>query len=125
MKKLAINLIIASLLILMSISTQALPRPFTSNAYSNSIVRSQFLEKLESPSDNILNFAEEEAYVHFTINSMNEIVIINTGTCNPELDVFLRRALNYERIDAKNILIDEDYYIKVTFHKSDRSQTLL
>ena len=125
MKKLTINLIIASLLILMSISTQAIPRPFTSNAYNNSIIRSQFLEKLESPDDNILNFTEEEAYVHFTINSMNEIVILNTGTCNPELDVFLRRTLNYERIDAKNILLDEDYYIKVTFQKSDRSQTLL
>ena len=52
---------------------------------------------------------------------MNEIVILTTGTNNPDLDAFIKRTLNYERIDLKNILIERDYYIKVTFKKSNHS----
>ena len=125
MKKLTLISIIAMIIISMTISIHAKPKPLNSIAYTNEVIRTQFLDKLERPDDSILNFSVDEAYVHFTINSMNEIVILTTGTSNTELDAYLKRTLNYERIDAKNILLEQDYYIKVTFHKSDAYQALL
>jgi hypothetical protein len=125
MKKLALNSIIATLLILFATGMNATPRPMVSSAYNNDQVRSQFLKKLDIPSDDILNFDEEEAYVHFTVNSMNEIVILTTGTSNPQLDAFIKRSLNYERINAKNILLEKDYFIRVKFRKSNYSRAIL
>ena len=121
MKKLILNSIFAALLILFATGMNATPRPMINTAYNNDQIRSQFHKKLDIPSDDILEFSVEEAYVHFTINSMNEIVILTTGTNNPDLDAFIKRTLNYERIDLKNILIERDYYIKVTFKKSNHS----
>ena len=118
MKKSILNFAIFTLLILFSIGTQATPKPFVSNEYNNDIIRSQLLDKLDQPYSKSHKFSKEVAYVHFTVNSMNEIVILHTGTDNPELDKFIKMELNYERINIKNILLDSEYFIKITFRKS-------
>ena len=125
MKKLILNSIFATLLILFATGMNATPRPMINTAYNNDQVRSQFIKKLDIPSDDMLEFSVEEAYVHFTINSMNEIVILTTGTNNPDLDAFIKRSLNYERINAKNILLEKDYFIIVKFQKSSYSRAIL
>jgi hypothetical protein len=119
------NLILTALILLASTSIKAVNTPLISNSYNEDIIREGFVSKLDSPADNVLQFTEETAFVHFTINTMNEIVILTTGTNNPDLDAFIKRTLNYERIDVKNILIERDYYIKVTFKKSNYKRAIL
>ena len=121
MKTLVSNLIYATFFLLVSTGMRAEITPVINNSYNEAVIREGFASKIESPADDILQFSEETAIVHFTINTMNEIVILTTGTSNPDLDAFIKRTLNYERIDVKNILMGSDYYIKVTFKKSNHS----
>ena len=118
MKKSILNFAIYTLLILFSIGAQATPKPFVNDNSNIDIIRSQFLYKLDHAKDQIRNFSNEVAIVHFTLNSMNEIVILETGTDNPIVDKFIKMELNYERIDIKNIQINSEYFIKILFRKS-------
>ena len=118
MKKSILNFAIYTLLILFSIGAQATPKPFVNDNSNIDIIRSQFLYKLDHAKDQIRNFSNEVAIVHFTLNSMNEIVILETGTDNPIVDKFIKMELNYERIDIKNIQINSEYFIKILFGKS-------
>ena len=121
MKTLVSNLIFATFFLLVSTGMSAENTPVISNSYNEDVIRKGFASKLDSPADDILQFSEETTIVHFTINTMNEIVILTTGTSNPDLDAFIKRTLNYERIDVKNIVMERDYFIKVTFKKSNHS----
>lgn len=70
---------------------------------------------------NLENFEfENEALVDvlFTINSDNEIVILNVKTNDSEIKDYIKSTLNSLKIEEANLFVGKNYLIKINFTQS-------
>lgn len=70
---------------------------------------------------NLENFEfENEASVDvlFTINSDDEIVILNVKTNDSEIKEYIRSTLNSLKIEEANLFVGKNYLIKINFTQS-------
>ncbi len=57
--------------------------------------------------------------VFFTINNKNEVVVLSTGAEDYRIDSYLKRKLNYQKINIKGIQKGEVYKLPLTIEKSE------
>ena len=57
--------------------------------------------------------------VLFTINSDDEIVILNVKTNDSEIKEYIKSTLNSLKIEEANLFIGKNYLIKINFTKSN------
>lgn len=71
---------------------------------------------------NLENFEfENEALVDviFTINSDNELVILNVKTNDSEIKEYIKSTLNSLKIEDANLYVGKNYSIKINFTKGN------
>ncbi|CAM4253396.1 hypothetical protein [Flavobacterium terrigena] len=71
---------------------------------------------------NLENFEfENEALVDviFTVNSDNELVILNVKTNDIEIKNYIKSTLNSLKIEEANLFVGKNYSIKINFTKSN------
>jgi hypothetical protein len=71
---------------------------------------------------NLENFEfENEALVDviFTVNSDNELVILNVKTNDIEIKEYIKSTLNSLKIEGANLYVGKNYSIKINFTKSN------
>ena len=71
---------------------------------------------------NLENFEfENEALVDvvFTVNSDNELVILNVKTNDNEIKNYIKSTLNSLKIEDANLYVGKNYSIKINFTKSN------
>ena len=71
---------------------------------------------------NLENFEfENEALVDvvFTVNSDNELVILNVKTNDNEIKNYIKSTLNSLKIEDANLFVGKNYSIKINFTKSN------
>lgn len=72
---------------------------------------SEQIDKLLSSNEfNIKDGYEISAVVYFTINTENEIVVLTVATNDEALETYLKRRLNYTKVD-----IETSYKVGVTY----------
>ena len=64
---------------------------------------------------NIINGKSEIANLRLMINNENELIVLDTGTDNSQLDRYIKSQLNYKKVDAKDINHFKSYFLKVEF----------
>jgi hypothetical protein len=70
---------------------------------------------------NLENFEfEKEALVDvvFTVNSDNELVILNVKTTDKEIKDYIKSTLNSLKIEDANLYVGKNYTIKINFTQS-------
>jgi len=71
---------------------------------------------------NLENFEfENEALVDvvFTVNSDNELVILNVKTNDIEIKEYIKSTLNSLKIEEANLFVGKNYLIKINFTKEN------
>lgn len=71
---------------------------------------------------NLENFEfENEALVDvvFTVNSDNELVILNVKTNDKEIKEYIKSTLNSLKIEDANLYVGKNYSIKINFKKAN------
>ena len=70
------------------------------------------LENIEFENDALVD-------VIFTVNSDNELVILNVKTNNIEIKKYIKFTLNSLKIEEANLFVGKNYSIKINFTKSN------
>lgn len=76
----------------------------------------------ETIKKNLENFEfEKEALVDvvFTVNSDNELVILNVKTNDKEIKDYIKSTLNSLKIEDANLYVGKNYSIKINFTKGN------
>ena len=69
----------------------------------NSVDAEGFLEK------------EESSRVLFVVNDLNEIVILNINCDNPQIQSYIKKAINYKKLSSKELNVGQNYFFIVDF----------
>lgn len=80
-----------------------------------SSLRAEIIDLIDHPNATILDGQSEIANLRLMINNDNELIVIDTGTKNKELDVYLKSKLNYKKIDVSEVQHFNFYFVKVEF----------
>ena len=88
----------------------------TSNVSPESSLRAEIVDLIEAPSADIL-LGEEccVADMRLMVNRDNELIVVDTGTKNAQLDKYLKSKLNYKKVTTSDIQYFNFYFIKVEF----------
>lgn len=80
-------------------------------------LRAEIISLIDQP---VSSFFSEESLVanlKLMVNGNHELIVIDTGTENEELDSYLKSKLNYKKVNASDILHFNFYCVKVEFKK--------
>ena len=80
-----------------------------------SSLRAEIIDLIDQPDVSVLNGKTEIANLRLMVNNDSELIVIDTGTSNKKLDVYLKAKLNYQKIDASQIQHLNFYFVKVEF----------
>ena len=106
------NLKLVTLVLAISISSISFAAP-TKTDDPKSELREQIIDLLGDPdvafSDNAV-----EAEVVFTLNDQSEIVIVSVNCENEFLDGYVKRKLNYKKVQVSALNVGEIYHMPLT-----------
>jgi len=77
--------------------------------------RAEIVDMIDNP-----NFGEFQgeslvANLRLMVNEDHELIVIDTGTKDPELDSYLKSKLNYKIVKSPDVLHYNFYFIRVEF----------
>jgi hypothetical protein len=73
---------------------------------------SQLLNK--SYTEDVLE-KEELVKVTFTVNELRQLVVLQVNSSNPEIQYYVKQALNYKKLSSNELIIGKDYVFEVRF----------
>src|SRR6187431_1195863 len=73
---------------------------------------SQFLNSTQS--DKVLE-NEEVANILFTVNDLNQIVVLQVQSNNPDVQDFVKKALNYKKLPSDDLIVGNKYIFEAKF----------
>lgn len=63
---------------------------------------------------------EELSRVLFVVNDLNQIVVLQVQSENPEIQTYIKNALNYKMLSTKQLKIGENYFFIVKFKIAEK-----
>jgi hypothetical protein len=75
---------------------------------------SQLLNK--SYSEEILE-KEELVKVIFTVNELQQVVVLQVNSNNSDIQSYVKQALNYKKLSSNELSVGKDYVFEVRFKK--------
>jgi hypothetical protein len=82
---------------------------------SATTLRTELVKMIQNPNLRENGITEADVQIQFTIDQKGEIQIIKIDAENEYLSEFIRKKLDNQRIDIKNIRNDKVYYLQVKF----------
>ena len=81
-------------------------------------LRHQIFKLIEKPDLSNTDFYQTEANLHFIVNALGEIVVLEVDTENDFVDTYLKQRLNYQKLTK---VFAGQYKIKITIKSSSSS----
>ena len=78
-------------------------------------LRSEIVKLIDHPSIDIIDGQTEVANLRLMVNNENELIVLDTGTSNRQLDRYIKTKLNYKKVDAEDVNYFKSYFLKVQF----------
>jgi hypothetical protein len=78
-------------------------------------LRSEIVKLIDHPSVDIIDGKTEIANLRLMVNNENELIVLDTGTNNRQLDRYIKAKLNYKKVDTEEINHFKSYFLKVQF----------
>ncbi len=82
-------------------------------------LRAQLVELIGTEYPAELNAATVTAEVIFTVNSQGEVIILSIHSSNPLADNFIKRKINYKKIDYREKKVGDIYLLPVKMVNPD------
>ena len=82
---------------------------------TNSELRKEVVKLIKTPELGKKGIAETHAFINFTINENNEIVVLNVVSDSEYIREYIENALNKQKVGTKGLDTFTEYNIKVAF----------
>ena len=81
----------------------------------NSELRKEVVKLIKTPELSKKGIAETHAFINFTINEDNEIVVLNIVSDNEYIIGYIKESLDNQKVEAKGLTAFTEYNIKFSF----------
>ncbi|MCB0581181.1 MAG: hypothetical protein KDD10_17955 [Phaeodactylibacter sp.] len=81
----------------------------------NSELRKEVARLIHAPELSKKGIAETQAFINFTVNEDNQIVVLNVVSDNEYIKEYIRECLNNQKVDASGLQAFAEYNIRVAF----------
>ena len=68
----------------------------------------------ESFSENVLENGESIRVI-FTVNKLHELVVLQVNSSNPDVQYYVKQALNYKKLSSDELIVGKEYAFKIRF----------
>jgi len=103
------------------ISSSAFSAPFGVDGSPNSELRKEVVKLIQAPELSKEGIAETFAFINFTVNERNEIVVLNVVSDSDYIREYIKQRLNKQKVDATGLEAFTEYNVKVAF-RSEMAQ---
>jgi predicted sulfurtransferase len=111
MKKVSLLLVVSALLISGNVlAAEGVPGP---KKKSESKICTQIEGLLEINRFDFQNDSDLTAFVRFTVNSENEIVVLSVETEDERLEGYVKARLNYNKVTDQNVRVGRIYQVPI------------
>jgi len=86
-----------------------------SDARKNQKLRKEVAKLIEAPKMQELGITTTHAFVNFSINEANEIVVLNVVAETEQIEQYVRKELNERKIRSVELEAGIEYNLRVTF----------
>lgn len=87
----------------------------TPDVKPNNDLRTEIVNYLDNPSLTVFDNDQMVANILFMVNDENELILVDSGTNNDKLDIYLKAKLNYRRVSSSDVEYYKLYSVKVIF----------
>ncbi|MCB0589213.1 MAG: hypothetical protein KDD06_28255 [Phaeodactylibacter sp.] len=84
-------------------------------AVTHSELRKEVAKLIKTPELGKKGIAETYAFIHFTVNENNEIVLLDVVSDSEYIREYITEALNKQKVDAKGLEAFTEYNIRFEF----------
>ena len=91
---------------------------FSDGLSPESNLRSEIIELIAQPDLSILDGQNMDANLRLMINENNELIVIDSGTNNKQLDNYIKSKLNYKKIKSTGIDQFSFYFVRISFEEN-------
>lgn len=109
-----VKVLFVALLAGLFISTSAMAAASSLNPESN--LRAEIIKLIDHPEKELLNGQDVViAHLRLMVNDENQLIVLDTGTTDPDLDKYIKSKLNYQKVEATDINYYKFYFVKMEF----------
>jgi hypothetical protein len=78
-------------------------------------LRSEIIDLIDHPTPDLLNGKDCTANLRLMVNDNDQLIVLSTGTDDPDLDKYIKSKLNYRKVKASDIVHYQFYFVKMEF----------
>jgi len=91
---------------------------FSAGLSPESNLRSEIVELIAQPDISVLDGQDVVANLRLMINENDELIVIDSGTNNVQLDKYIKSRLNYKKIKSVGVDQFSFYFVRVDFEEN-------